>query len=142
MAATIDRMLLEWWNQTAALNQLVPVDRVTTEIEQTDEEDADDEDSDWLIDDCVVYDIATESLYRTNSGQGFRSDVELMAYSHSYEAAKTIIQQVRSSWERQTFTLDGSKITTCFVGAETTEQDETDGRWAVTVDLTINHTTA
>lgn len=141
MTATIDQMLVQWWEQTEQLTARVPVSRVSAEIGQRDETDPEDEDGDYLFDDCVAYDVVTDSLFRSNSGQGFRSEIELTAYSAEYGAAREITQAVRAAWERSTLAYGGSKITTCLVGDETTEQDE-DGIWAVTITITINHSTA
>lgn len=141
MAATIDRLILEWWDATEALTTLVPTARVSAEAMLGDEDLPEDEDGDLLQDDFVVYDAATEVLWRTNSGAGYRSEVVFTASSAEYSAAKTITQQIRAAWERQTFEIDGGKITTSLVGDETTEQDD-DGMWTSTVSLTLNHNTA
>ena len=53
----IDRTIVEWWQATEALTDLVPVDRVATEIMQTDEAIAEDDDGDLIFDDCVVLEL-------------------------------------------------------------------------------------
>lgn len=120
----------------------MPGERVSTEIRQTDEDVADDDDGDFLLDDCVVYEINTSTLWRTNSGQGYQSDVTMTACSMQYDAAKTIVNTIRSSWERQSFTGGGCKIMTCLVDDETVDQETEEGIWNVSLTLRMNHTAA
>jgi hypothetical protein len=139
----LDEALLTLWGRTPELTQLVPVDRVSTEIIQDDEGLSDDDDADWILDDCVTYEIDTEVLYRSNSGTGYRSDVTFTAFSVQYEDCKKIQEQIRDSFDRLP-KFDGHvcRITTCLVNEGTVEQDEADGYWAASVNLLINHTSA
>lgn len=120
----------------------MPAERVAAEERQTSEDLAADDDENWLYDDNVVYEIETETLYRSNSGEGYRSAVTMRANSFEYDSARLIVQTIRDSWNKQTFTSDGCKITTCLADDTTTEQDEEESIWQGIINLRINHSTA
>ena len=138
----LDQAIQDWWQATRDLTTLVPVDRVASEIRQTDETLPDDEDEDFFFDDCVVHQITTDSLWRTNSGQGYQSTVILSAYSFEEDDAKRIIDTARLNWDRETFLGSTSKITLCHFGETVTEQDEEESLWVSEVTITMNHTRA
>jgi hypothetical protein len=140
LSTGLDRALIDWWRATPALNSLVPVDRVASEIKQTDETLTDDDDNDGHFDDCVVFQIASEPHWRTNSTRGWKSVVKLSVFSMDYDKSKAIAQAIESAWDDGTHTATGSTITlsrsTGIIGV----QDETTGIWDHTVSFNMNHT--
>jgi len=152
MATSLDQAIQEWWKATPALEALIPSQMVSTEIRQSEADDVlddleDDEEDDAAaitedrFDDCVTLDIVTRPLWRSSSGVGYQSDVVLSVMSSSYDTAKDVIKAVRT-WDNGSFTGGGNKITMCRLGEEEAQQDETDGVWTVSTNLTMNHRSA
>ena len=140
MDTGIDRLVCEWWSQTAALSALVPADRVAAEIVQQSEEFAEDEDDDGEFDDCVVFEITTEPHWRTNSARGYQSGVQLTAISADYSRSEAIGKQIISSWADQSFSSEGVQVTDCRPdGMIERSQDEQTGLWQHSVTLRMNH---
>ena len=140
MDTGIDRLVCEWWSQTAALSALVPADRVAAEIVQQSEEFAEDEDDDGEFDDCVVFEITTEPHWRTNSARGYQSGVQLTAISADYGRSEAIGKQIISSWADKSFSSEGVQVTDCRPdGMIERNQDEQTGLWQHSVTLRMNH---
>ena len=147
MAATgLDRAIQEWWAATPALADVIPSERVATEIIQTtedsstEENDADDDD---FFDPCVVLRITTEPHWRTNTGRGWQSMVRLMSMAVDYDTAHDVAQQVLASWSDQSFQGSGSLISLCQPAGEIEPtQDDSTGVWMFTVPLKMNHSGA
>jgi hypothetical protein len=136
----LDQAICEWWKETPALLQLVPVDRVAAEIVQAVEQIGDDDNEDGHFEDCVVFQIASEPHYRTNSGQGWKSAVKFSCFSIDYDKSKAIAQAVSAAWNNTSFTGTGSTITLSRFNGLTPGQDETTGVWDHTASFEMNHT--
>ena len=139
MTTGLDQAMVEWWSDTDSLTALVPVDRVDSEIRQSDEYVLDDSDGDGVFDDCVVFQIASEPHWRTNSTQGWRSAVKLSALSADYTRSKTIAQAIATAWNNATFTGSGSAITLSRMTGIAPTQDDTTGIWDHTISFDMNH---
>lgn len=139
MSAGLDQAIVDWWRATATLVALVPVDRVASEIRQTDEQTDDDENNDGRFDDCVVFEVASEVHWKTNSTTGWKSVVKLSCYSADYDASKTIVQAVATNWNNTTFTGSGSIITLARLTGLVAVQDVESGIWNHTATFNMNH---
>jgi hypothetical protein len=140
MDTGIDRLICEWWSQTAALSALVPADRVASEIIQQSEDLAEDDDADGVFDDCVVFDITTEPHWRTNSARGYQSAITLAAMSADYIRSEAVAQQIIRSWADQSFSSEAISVTDCRPdGIMERSQDEQTGLWQHSVTLRMNH---
>lgn len=139
MTTGLDQALVDWWRATAGLVSLVPVDRVASEIRQTDEQADDDRDNDGRFDDCVVFSAKSEVHWKTNSTTGWKSVVTLACYSIDYDKSKTIAQAAAVAWNNTTYTGTGSIITLARLTGLTSEQDVDSGIWNHTATFTMNH---
>lgn len=140
MTTGLDQAIIEWWRATAVLSALVPVDRVASEIMQVDETKAEDENEDDRFDACVIFQIASEPHWRTNSAQNWKSTVKMSAMSFDYDQSKTIAQQIATAWNSSNFTGSGSTITVCRFNGLTPAQDTETGIWDHTVSFEMHHT--
>ena len=142
MAETgVDRVIGEWWAATAALCDLVSVDRLFASVDQFLETQDDDADEDGYTDDLVVFDVVSEPAWRTNSAQGWRSAVTLSCMSIDYDRSKAIGQQAVLSWQNEGYT--GSAVTVATAkpsGQITTTQDDATGIWTTSVQFDFFHT--
>lgn len=139
MSTGLDKALSEWWAATAPLTALVPAERVSSEIIQTNETTDGDSDGDGYFDDCVVFQIASEPHWRTNSGRGWKSQVKLSALSIDYDRSHAIAQAVHSAWDSGTFTGSGSAVTMARSTGMTPTQDADSGIWDHTISFDMNH---
>jgi len=136
----IDRVLGEWWEATASLVNLVPADHFVAEMDTRDESEDRDEDDDGYFDETVIFDIATEPAWRTNSAQGWRSTVTLSCLSIDYDVSRQIAAEIIAQWANQGYTGTGNTISCAKpTGALTTTQDDTTGIWESTVRLDMWH---
>lgn len=136
----VDRLIGEWWAATAALCDLVPVNRVVSTVDQFEDNEEDDQDEDGYTDDLVIFDVVSEPAWRTNSAQGWRSAVTLGCMSIDYDRSKAIGQQAVLSWQNQGF--DGSALSVATAkpsGQITTTQDEATGIWQTSVQFDFYH---
>jgi hypothetical protein len=132
----IDRTIVEWWQATEALTDLVPADRVATEIMQADEAIAEDDDGDLIFDDCVVLEISTEPHWRTNSVRSYQTTVTFAAMSIDDDRADLIARTIVSQWADQSF----GSISDCRPdGTIERQQDEETGIYQITATLVLNH---
>ena len=141
MAETgIDRAIGEWWAATAALCDLVPVERLVASVDQYAETLDDDADDDGYFDDLVVFDAVSEPAWRTNSSQGWRTSLTLGCMSIDYDRSKAIAQQAVSSWQNQGFTGSAVEIATAKPsGQMTTTQDDATGVWTTSIQFVLMH---
>lgn len=140
MTTGLDQAIVDWWRDTSSLNSLVHLDLVAAELRQADETIEQDDDENREPDDCVMFQIASEPHYRTNSGQGWKSVVKVSCLSVDYDRSKTIAQAVAVAWNNTPFTGTGSTITLSrFTGIVPAQDDET-GIWDHTVSFIMNHT--
>lgn len=121
---------------------MIPPERVSTEIQQANDEFETDDDEDYVFDDCVTLDISTDRLWRTNSGQGYQSSVQINVMSGDYDRAKDVVASIRAEWDNKEFAGSENKITLCRIGEEDADQDEEDGIWTVTISTLMNHSQA
>jgi hypothetical protein len=142
MAQSLDQAVQEWWAATTRLMELIPPERVSTEIIQANDEFETDDDQDYVFDDCVTLNITTDRLWRTNSGQGYQSSVQINVMAGDYDRAKAVIAVVRDEWDNESFIGSENKITLCRLGEEDVDQDDEDGIWTVTLIASMNHTAA
>ena len=139
MTTGLDQALVDWWKATAVLSALIPIDRVASEIRQTDDQTDDDRDNDGHFDDCVVFEAASELHWKTNSTTGWKSVVKLNCYSVDYDRSKTIAQAVAVAWNNTTYTGTGSIITLARLTGLTSVQDAESGIWNHTTTFLMNH---
>lgn len=118
---------------------MIPVERVGTEIIQTNEVIDADKDQDGHFDDCVVLQVATEPHWRTNSGRGWKSQVKVSVMSIDYDRGKAVAQRCETLWDSNTFTGSESVISFCRSSGISSEQDESTGIWDSTVSFEIQH---
>ena len=140
MTTGLDQAIIEWWRATGVLSALVPVERVASEIMPVDETKAEDDDGDDRFDDCVIFQIASEPHWRTNSAQNWKSAVKMSALSIDYDKSKTIAQAIATAWNSSSFTGSGSTITVCRFNGLTPAQDIESGIWDHTVSFDMHHT--
>jgi len=140
MTTGLDQAIIDWWRATAALSALVPVERVASEVMQIDETKEDDDDGDLRFDDCVIFQIASEPHWRTNSSQGWKSTVKISALSIDYDKSKTLGQAIATAWNNTNFTGTGSTITLSRFNGITPAQDTDSGIWDHTVSFEMHHT--
>jgi hypothetical protein len=142
MAETgIDRLIGEWWAQTATLSALVPLNRVVASVDEFAETEQQDENEDDFFDDAVVFTITTEPAWRTNSQRGYKSILTLSCLAINYDDSKTIGQEIVAQWADRGFTGTASKVIQARpAGQLTTEQDTQTGIWETQVQLEIMHT--
>jgi hypothetical protein len=136
----IDRVIGEWWAATETLAALVPPDRLVAEIDTREEGEDRDDNNDGYFDETVIFDITTEPAWRTNSAQGWRSQVVLSCLSIDYDVSKQIATAITNAWANQGFSGSVNSITTCKpTGAITTMQDEATGVWETAVRFDMWH---
>lgn len=140
MSTGLDQALIDWWNATPSLLAIVPIELVAAELDQVVEQIARDEDGDGHFDACVIFQIASEPHYRTNSGQGWKSAVKISAISHDYDKSKSLAQAIAVAWNNTNFTGTGSTITLSRFNGLTSAQNEADGIWDHTASFEMNHT--
>lgn len=137
----IDRLVGEWWAQTPTLSALVPVNRVVASVDEFSETEQQDADADDYFDDAVVFTIATEPAWRTNSQRGYRSTLTLSCLSINYDAGKSIAQEVVSQWADKGFAGTAAKVIQARpTGQMTTEQDTQTGVWDTQIQFELMHT--
>lgn len=139
MTTGLDQCLCEWWRDTDVVASIIPVERVSSEIQQTNETIDADGDQDGQFDDCVVFQVASDPHWRTNSGRGWKSVVKMSVLSIDYDRSKETAQVLERAWDAQVFTGSGSSITYCRSKGLNGVQDESTGIWDHTVSFEINH---
>ncbi len=139
MSTGLDQCLIERWRNTAGLISLIPANRVSTEITQTNETIDADNDEDGHFDDCVVLQVATEPHWRTNSGRGWKSQVKVSVLSIDYDRGKAVAQRCETLWDSGTFAGSESVISFSRSSGISSEQDESTGVWDSTVSFEIHH---
>lgn len=119
---------------------MIPIERVSSEIQQINESTESDDDQDGHFDDCVVFQVASDPHWRTNSGRGWKSQVKMSILSIDYDRSKWVAQKLERAWDAATFTGSESSVTYCRSIGLNGVQDETTGVWDHTVSFEINHT--
>lgn len=140
MSTGLDKCLVERWRDTDGLGALVPVELVSSEITQVNESVDSDKNADGHFDDCVVFQVASDPHWRTNSGRGWKSQVKISCLSIDYDRSKLIAQTVETAWDSQSFTGSSSSITFTRSNGLNGTQDEATGVWDHTVSFEIHHT--
>lgn len=139
MTTGLDQALIDWWQATATLVALIPVDRVASEVRQSDEQTDDDRDEDGHFDDCVVFSAKSELHWKTNSQTGWKSSVMIDCFSVDYDRSKAIAQAVSAAWNNTTFTGTGSIITLARLTGLASVQDAESGIWNHSATFSMNH---
>jgi hypothetical protein len=140
MSGGVEQALHQWWQATAALTALVPVDRVGGEVLGFNESEDADADGDGWFDSCVVFVINTQPQYRTNSSRGYQSMVTVSCLSRYYDEAKDIAQAILSAWTDQSFTHEQIEISWARpVGQIEVQQDEQTQVWEHKLQLELIH---
>lgn len=139
MTTGLDQCIVEWWSLTSSLVALVPVSRVAAEAAQLNETVDSDEDTDGTFDDCVIFQVASEPHWRTNSGRGWKSTVKLSALSVDYDRAKAIATAIGDNWDNKSFSGSQAAITLARSIGLTPEQDLQSGIWDFTISFEMQH---
>ena len=140
MSTGLDQCLVERWRNTSSLVTLIPPELVASEIAQLNESVDADKDEDGHFDDCVVFQVATDPHWRTNSGRGWKSQVKMSVLSMDYDHSKHAAQLLERAWDSGTFMGSETSMTFTRSNGLSGTQDEQSGIWDHTVSFEIHHT--